>query len=251
MFAHVLTAITSHFFRQDSNDYDQPGTLDSDLGYSTEEDEGMMGDPPTGECWEAVLSRLYSRSLNLCSGEDMFSPNIDEFGIRRVNDAPSAVPIEDTDMAVTLEESFFSLNIEPAGENLTFESEDTIYLDPGLEPLDDDLDVPPPDSHLVEGAEELNICPGDDEEQNSCEVERFPRAGEVKAHGRPRFQELVGKQIPKTSDGNLFHPFKDKSEFELAKWLNPLPLTKIDEFLQLTYVCSCAIHEITLLTYCH
>jgi hypothetical protein len=241
IFTHVLTETPIHVFNQDGNNDHESNdcleNLNSNLGYSTEEDELLMENVLTGERYNSALLGSYSLPSQSCSGRNMSSTSIDEFGIRHASEDPPTVDIEDSNVAVTLEEALFALNIDPVTMDHTFESEDTVYLDPNPEPLGDDLDVPPPDSHFIARAEEPDAHYEEVvDEQERCEVDRFPRAGEVKAPGKPRFQELAEKQISRTSDRNLFYPFKDQSDFELAKWLNPLPLTKIDKFLQLSYV---------------
>jgi hypothetical protein len=72
-------------------------------------------------------------------------------------------------------------------------------------------------------------------------IENFERAGEIQSYDIPRYVELLEIQ-ERSGNGNMYFPFEDYSEFELAAWLNDLPLRKIDTFLQTRFVSG--VHSI-------
>lgn len=105
---------------------------------------------------------------------------------------------------------------------------DVDEADPGYVPEIDDTEQ-------LEGVTEtIQLSPESDEDEDPSEVETYPRAGEVKLseeQNQSRFENLHLKR-----GGRPFHPFRSFAEFELAKWLNDLPLSKVDMFLQLNWV---------------
>jgi hypothetical protein len=84
---------------------------------------------------------------------------------------------------------------------------------------------------LGNAMETVQIAPEDDEEVDPSEIESFVRAGEVKERIDSHYENILDAR-----DGYPFHPFTSAAEFELAKWLNDLPLSKTDSFLQLDWV---------------
>ncbi|KAG8824504.1 hypothetical protein FRC17_009084 [Serendipita sp. 399] len=124
---------------------------------------------------------------------------------------------------------------------------DAEWVDPyGMEPLDGDEDVGDDDEMVddAEGGDEDIQEPIDEpcsfqgsEDAEPQEVDRYPGAGEIKELRRPRYEDILATRDPE-KDRNLFSPFNDLSEFKLAKWLNDLPLSKVDSFLKLEYIQS-------------
>ncbi|KAG8798922.1 hypothetical protein FRC16_006244 [Serendipita sp. 398] len=57
------------------------------------------------------------------------------------------------------------------------------------------------------------------------QIDKYPRAGEIKEKRQSRFEDILARQDIEESP-NIFRPFKDSSEFRLARWLNDLPLSK-------------------------
>jgi hypothetical protein len=83
----------------------------------------------------------------------------------------------------------------------------------------------------------VQLGPEGDEELDPSEVELFPRAGEIKHPELPR-DPLTSRfdALYEETHGNPFYPFRGAAEFELVKWLNDMPLSKVDSFLQLDWV---------------
>lgn len=103
-----------------------------------------------------------------------------------------------------------------------------------LDPPDPIPDQPVPDPTPVQPSRPPHPEPDEDEDEDNAEIKRYPQAGEVKATTSPRFKDLINEFLKKP--GGLSHPFKNAKEFELVKWLNALPMARVDEFLQLSYV---------------
>jgi hypothetical protein len=74
----------------------------------------------------------------------------------------------------------------------------------------------------------------DDDADPSC-IDVFPRAGEVIEKGQSRYAEII-RHCMESTTRSVYHPFQDFEEFDLAIWLNELPLSKVDSFLQLPWV---------------
>jgi hypothetical protein len=142
----------------------------------------------------------------------------------------------DSDLAATadFEESLYG----PTQGGPTTSGSDDPYLDtadvdleegqPGYVPAPDDTD------QLGDILEGVQLGADDAEDLDPSEVEQFPRAGEIKdpeLRTRSRFETLYEE-----ARGNPFYPFRGAAEFELVKWLNGLPLSKVDSFLQLDWV---------------
>jgi len=125
------------------------------------------------------------------------------------------------------------------------------FNDADPEPVDDEgednsdegeSEVDPPNDESLGTTHEplgeyprFDPCPEDNEEDDPPTIDVFPRAGEVKAMGQSRFSELERAQ--RVLDAKtVYHPFLDSAEFSLVKWLNGLPLSKIDSFIRLEYV---------------
>ncbi len=94
------------------------------------------------------------------------------------------------------------------------------------------------DLEALEAAlENARIHPGIDEDTVPSRIDSFPRAGEVKTEyaGRPYFAETFAAH---TQNGTRspYTPFSGPEDFELAKWLNDLPVSKTDSFLHLEWV---------------
>lgn len=68
------------------------------------------------------------------------------------------------------------------------------------------------------------------------EIETYPCAGEIKKKAGTHFDRLLKKQMGDAV--NPYTPFFGLAEFELVTWLNELPLSKVDSFLQLSWVTS-------------
>jgi hypothetical protein len=81
----------------------------------------------------------------------------------------------------------------------------------------------------------LTPCVEDNDEDDPPTINVFPQAGEVKATGQSRFSELERAQRALNAN-TVYYPFADSAEFSLVKWLNDLPLSKIDSFIQLEFV---------------
>jgi hypothetical protein len=76
--------------------------------------------------------------------------------------------------------------------------------------------------------------------KNDVFLETFPedrRAGYIHERGRSSFFFTYYQRL-KASDGNLFHPFANEADWQLARWLILSDLSKslIDSFLKLKYV---------------
>lgn len=99
---------------------------------------------------------------------------------------------------------------------------------------EDDHQPPLPDLDELPDNDEAEEREAEDEEDDPAEIELFPRAGEAKSRFQSRFKHLADDFRQK--DGGLFHPFKNAAEFQIVKWLNSLPMARVDEFLQLEYV---------------
>ena len=143
----------------------------------------------------------------------------------------------DSDLAATadFEDSLYG----PTQGGPTTSGSDDPYLDtadvvdledgqPGYVPAPDDAD------RLGDILEGVQIGVDGVEDVDPSEVEQFPHAGEIKdpeSRAQSRFETLYEEAC-----GNPFHPFRGAAEFELVKWLNGLPLSKVDSFLQLDWV---------------
>lgn len=94
------------------------------------------------------------------------------------------------------------------------------------------------DHHNLEGDDESTrgINPGPDllDEFTDGVIETYPRSGEIKTHSDPHFDRLLKKQM--LNGTNPYTPFRGLAEFELATWLNELPLSRVDSFLRLQWV---------------
>jgi hypothetical protein len=105
------------------------------------------------------------------------------------------------------------------------------------EKLDDyrppEFDTPEPIG--VPETVEINTDEEDDADPSCVEV--FPRAGEVLERRQPRYAENVHNHM-KNATRSVYYPFRDFQEFDLAIWLNELPLSKVDSFLQRPWVSS-------------
>lgn len=95
--------------------------------------------------------------------------------------------------------------------------------------------LPPEPNDPIPSPEPIRPRSGDTSDKDRSEIELFPRAGEVKEKVEPRFLQIVEERCLR-GDSGLFRPFKNAAEFALVKWLNLLPLARVDEFLQLEYV---------------
>jgi hypothetical protein len=100
---------------------------------------------------------------------------------------------------------------------------------------ENEYNEPPPMETLVDELEDalenVQIDPEGDEESDPSEIVSFTRAGEIKSHAKSHFESILGEE-----DWSPFHPFAGAAEFQMAKWLNDLPLSKVDSFLQLDWV---------------
>jgi hypothetical protein len=96
-----------------------------------------------------------------------------------------------------------------------------------------ELDTPEPIS--VPETVEINTDEDDDADPSCIDV--FPHAGKVMERRRPRYAENVHHHM-NDATRSIYHPFRDFQEFDLAIWLNELPLSKVDSFLQLSWVSS-------------
>jgi hypothetical protein len=153
--------------------------------------------------------------------------------------APSWAPEEGIDVADAFNEFLF----DGAPEQPVHGGNENPYLEVDDDDDDDDDDesnLPP--SVLtptllkdLESAMENAELPSELEgESDPTETETIPRAGEVKRNEEPNFQKIVEGQIQE--GGSPFYPFRNATEFQLSKWLNGLPLSKVDPFLQLDWV---------------
>jgi hypothetical protein len=96
-----------------------------------------------------------------------------------------------------------------------------------------ELDTPEP----ISIPETVEINTDEDGDADPSCVDVFPRAGEVTERRRPRYAENVHHHM-NNATRSIYHPFRDFQEFDLAVWLNQLPLSKVDSFLQLSWVSS-------------
>lgn len=138
----------------------------------------------------------------------------------------------------------------PEFENYMFGSggnghESEERINPCLEEEDGDAeesgpsDVPPMEILIEELGgvlENVQIDSEGDEDSDPSEIVSFTRAGEIKSCTKPHFESVLGEE-----EWSPFHPFAGAAEFQLAKWLNDLPLTKVDSFLQLDWVCGLVV----------
>jgi hypothetical protein len=128
---------------------------------------------------------------------------------------------------------------------------DHIYMEADTQLLDEDEPQLPAEENgaIHDTVEETNLNEEEATNEDPSEIEQYPRAGEIKDKRRPHFKKLI-KEHYSQNPRNLFHPFADGSEFQLAKWLNGLPLSKVDEFCQLPWVST--MHSISpLLIQCN
>jgi hypothetical protein len=146
---------------------------------------------------------------------------------------------DEPDLAATAD--FEELLYGPIQGDVTAEGNDDPYLD-----ISDVMDIEEGPSDYVHTSDDIeqlgDILEGvqlgqegaEDEELDPSSVESFPHAGEIKdpeTRTRSHFETLYEE-----THGNPFHPFRDAAEFELVKWLNDMPLSKVDLFLQLDWV---------------
>jgi hypothetical protein len=105
------------------------------------------------------------------------------------------------------------------------------------EELDDfqppEFDTPEP----ISAPETVDMNTDEDNDADPSCIDVFPRAGEVIERRRPRYAENVQDHM-KNATRSVYYPFRDFQEFDLAIWLNELPLSKVDSFLQLSWVSS-------------
>jgi hypothetical protein len=105
------------------------------------------------------------------------------------------------------------------------------------EELDDfepaELDTP----EHISADETVEMNTEEDDDAGPSTVDVFPRAGEVKERRQPRYAENVQYHM-RNATRSVYHPFQDFQEYNLAIWLNELPLSKVDSFLQLPWVSS-------------
>lgn len=163
---------------------------------------------------------------------------------RSDNGSDSAGPLnhsresDDSNLAGDFEEYMYGFT----QGNATTEGNDDPYLEavdameldesqPGYLPASDDTE------QLRDSLESVQIGPEGAEDLDPSEVELFPRAGKIKHPELPR--DALGSHFERMYEethGNPFHPFRGAAEFELIKWLNDMPLSKVDSFLQLEWV---------------
>ena len=107
-----------------------------------------------------------------------------------------------------------------------------------------------------EGAEDegddpdYSICPSMDLSEESQVTEVFESAGHIVDRVTSRFDYLRSKQL-KDGGGNIYYPFSCSLEWDVAKWLHEshMPLTKIDQFMRLNYVCCIFLQNHPLMVY--
>jgi hypothetical protein len=89
---------------------------------------------------------------------------------------------------------------------------------------------------IEEAVPDINPGPGLQEGVTGGVTEVFPRSGETKSRGDSHLNRLLKEQLE--GGMNPYTPFRGLAEFELAMWLNELPLSKVDAFLRLQWVRS-------------
>jgi len=92
-------------------------------------------------------------------------------------------------------------------------------------------------------------CPVDEGHEDNTFEEHYLGAGCVHKTRRPPFRGILNERLQR--DENIYLPFEDQQEWELANWLHQsgLSMSKIDDFLKLQYVSVllyCATDSITL-----
>jgi len=69
------------------------------------------------------------------------------------------------------------------------------------------------------------------ENDETDRTETFQHAGAIVKHGRPHYDTLLERHME--GGTNPYAPFHGFAEFELVAWLNGMPLSKVDTYLQL------------------
>lgn len=139
---------------------------------------------------------------------------------------------------LTVAAGFEAYSYDSSTTQAAFDEVDNPYLDVGdADELDEAAPgyIPEPDpvEQIADALEDVRIAPETDEDEDPSEIESFPNAGKVKNHRDHHLDSLLEER-----DGAPFKPFRNAAEFELVKWLNDLPLSKVDSFLQLDWVGS-------------
>jgi hypothetical protein len=97
---------------------------------------------------------------------------------------------------------------------------------------------------------EYSICPSMDLSEELQVTEVFERAGRIIDRTMSHFDSLRSKQL-KDGGGNIYYPFSCSLEWDVAKWLHEsrMPLSKIDQFMQLNYVRCISLRNPILIVY--
>lgn len=97
------------------------------------------------------------------------------------------------------------------------------------------------------GSLEDQSCPVDEGDEGAAFEEYYPGAGRVGKQKRPYFRATLNEKLQK--DDNIYHPFLNQQEWELAKWMHEsgMSMSKMDEFFQLQYVSdmSCLLYWVS------
>lgn len=93
-----------------------------------------------------------------------------------------------------------------------------------------------PDTREADGFDDQH-CPVDEDGGDIVE-EYHPGAGEVIQNERPHFRAVLNERLHRND--NIYHPFQNEQEWELATWMHEsgLPVSKMDEFFKLKYVST-------------
>jgi hypothetical protein len=99
--------------------------------------------------------------------------------------------------------------------------------------------LPPPDLETTDEGEEIRVAEVPDAQQEAREIiEEFPTAaGTIVAHEPSYFASVLQTHINDHGD-NIYYPFANSIDWELAAWMHEsgLTVTEMDRFLSTQYV---------------